>query len=132
MQHEHARRFEKIETQVGGLEKDMVALEEFRDRVDEDLYNHGKNGMKTILTEFVAAHKATQEERKRSESQFRFWLTTVLAILTVAVAIIGVLEANRQAEHGWIRLPTIHAQSDLSPVYASSKGSKQIAIKEDN
>ena len=36
MQHEHLRRFETIETKVGGLERDMVALEEFRERVDED------------------------------------------------------------------------------------------------
>ena len=132
MQHEHLRRFETIETKVGGLERDMVALEEFRERVDEDLYNHGKSGMKTILTEFVAAHKATQEERKRSESRFRFWLTTVLAILTVAVAVIGVLEANRQATHGLLRLPKIHAHSNPGPVYASSKSNRELAIAEDN
>ncbi len=50
------------------LGEDMATLIAFKERVDEDLYNHGgPTGMKTMLTTFIAESRTERNTRKEEE-----------------------------------------------------------------
>ena len=50
------------------LGEDMATLITFKERVDEDLYNHGgPTGMKTMLTTFIAESRTERNVRKEAE-----------------------------------------------------------------
>ena len=42
----------------------MGALTSTVERLDNELFNHGKDGLKTRVTEFIAEYKATERERE--------------------------------------------------------------------
>ena len=87
-----------------------------------DMYNHGRDGLKTQFTVFMADHNAREDERKKSDERFRWAIGVILTILTIALAALGVLEGNRQMHEG--KLFTGH----LNQQYANSKHQTSLNI----
>lgn len=105
------------EEQLTELREKMVKIIAFQERIDADFYNHGKEGLKTVVTEFIADHKARDDERKRSDDRFRWTLTLILGILTLAITAIGVLQVNQQLKTGILFRPKT-SLSDPDSTYA--------------
>ncbi len=83
----HENEFTRIWQHVGALGNRMTAVEGTVDRLDEDFYNHGREGLKTVITSFMASFKTHVEnqERRRKTNQWRMGIAAIIfaAIITV-------------------------------------------------
>jgi hypothetical protein len=93
----------------------MASMQTTLDQVHEDLYNHGKEGMKTVLQTFIAEYKQGERDRKefqesrdketkdrldRATARQNFRLNTIIAvcaILTVVVAFLALRQSGFKA-----------------------------------
>ena len=87
------RRADVPERREGApLEARVATLEKTVDRLDGDMYNHGKDGLKTQFVTFVAGFEAREKERaiqlKKHNNQ---WATIV--------ALLGLLFGGIEAYH---------------------------------
>ena len=82
----HDARFVRIEQSVAILESRMTAAEVIVDRLDEDIYNHGQDGLKTQFTEFLTEYRTRSDERDRRDTRGR-WVIGIL--VTVLLALFG-------------------------------------------
>lgn len=71
---EFNRRFDRIQAELGKLRDDLNGVKDTMnrylpliDRVDADMYNHGKDGLKTQFDKFVSDHKATEKARELAQ-----------------------------------------------------------------
>ena len=63
------------------LEARVATLEKTVDRLDGDMYNHGKDGLKTQFTTFVAGFEAREQERAVQLSKHNNrWILLVTAL----------------------------------------------------
>ncbi len=87
------------------------------ERVDADLYNHGKEGLKTRFETFMADHAATErtQEKMHTQNQARLnWIIALLALLcTILLVIIGWKGLPKTAD--LLAFPT-----SSNPVYAAT------------
>ena len=70
------------------------------------IYGNGQPGM----LEFIQGTKA----------QFRL-IVLLISIIGVLVAVLTLLEGNRQIHNGELQLPNFHAQQDSTTAYASDR-----------
>jgi cation transport ATPase len=81
------------------LEVQMGAVLAFKERVDQDLYNHGQDGLKTRFNEFmsrVEEQEKTKAEKEKDrdirEQRWRFFISTVLGVIVMIVSMIGIFK----------------------------------------
>ena len=95
MQHEHSRRFDAIDrrfgdvfNQINELRQDMGTVQAFQERVESDLYNHGKDGLKTLFTQFVSVSNEREAARDRRRGELDRRKSRNLAIAGIAALFI--------------------------------------------
>jgi hypothetical protein len=70
------------ELNFGSTDRDAItALKNFCSRVDADLYNHGKDGMKTVLASLVTAQATREALEDKRHRQNRDRLNIIIGIL---------------------------------------------------
>lgn len=89
------------------------------DRMDADLYNHGKDGMKTQLTQFITTQTVREEERakvdKRRSRIHYWWLALLSGLILLLIGFLLNLVSNHhisQAKQG-----AVAAQNADNPPY---------------
>lgn len=76
----------------GDSDKEALAvLKTFARRVDADLYNHGKDGMKTQLSELITAQMTREQLEDRRHKQNRDRLNIIIAIVSLIALYIGLV-----------------------------------------
>jgi len=122
----HAQELRDLRRDVSRLVEKVSGVTTDVDTINSDLYNHGRDGLKTQFTMFVADYRAREDERAKVER--RRWRVAgfVLALLTLAVTSLGVVVTLRAAHEGVMYLPSLpHAVGE--PIYAVNKTSAQTA-----
>ena len=122
----HAQELRDLRRDVSRLVEKVSGVTTDVDTINSDLYNHGRDGLKTQFTMFVADYRAREDERAKVER--RRWRVAgfVLALLTLAVTSLGVVVTLRAAHEGVMYLPRLpHAVG--APIYAVNKTSAQTA-----
>ena len=96
----------------------MSVLEATVDTVTSDLYNHGKDGIKTQWTRFMAVYEERESRRDRAWSMFRWTVGTIIA---AGVLALGLMEFAAHVGRGELKAPHIFTTSTLEKVYAKTK-----------
>ena len=110
-------QIDDIRRDLSSLGERMSSAETTIERVNGDLYNHGKDGLKTQFTAFVADYHAREDERSKTDKRR---LAIIVGILVpLLIGLIG-LEVNRQVHSGDLQMPTFHATSNQNAVYAGA------------
>lgn len=107
--------FTRIWQQVGALGNRMTAAEGTLERLDEDFYNHGRDGLKTKVTTLLGVIEGEQSERKRQHAQNSAKMNVLLVIATVALVLIALATYVDTKRAGIIPSNLFHSQS-LDPV----------------
>ncbi len=136
---------EAIFSKLNALEIQVGKHTESLERINMDLYNHGRDGMKTILTQHIAKGDEREIDRLRKEEEERLRMaseeaakekrhdaqarkqTLRLNVIAVIVAVMGLILACltyvtgvRQVKAGNLVLPTIsHASEKLFDAFAT-------------
>ncbi|MDE2107378.1 MAG: hypothetical protein KGL39_59835 [Patescibacteria group bacterium] len=125
---QHTSQIEKLDGRLDKLEARMDQLLPWQERVDLDLYNHGREGIKTVLTTFVAEHRSAKEEReaqeKRNAQRTNMLLTIagiVATLLLVAVGWLAYLQTLHAAKNGLLNMPAISHSEQGVDVYARNR-----------
>ncbi len=99
---EHGSRFERIESKIAKLEEFMNQNLPLIGQMKADLYNDGKEGLKTRFLNFIAddeATKRTQREMHLANIQkfdsFSKKLGWIIALLALLCSILGVIIAAK-------------------------------------
>jgi hypothetical protein len=92
---EYVERVAQIERRATDLERDMHKLIPWQERVDADLYNHGKDGLKTQFTSFVSEQRGKENERDREHKANTARLNLIIALLGLLCAIVMTVLAVR-------------------------------------
>jgi hypothetical protein len=117
---EHIDRFVRIEADLRKQAEAISQLLEWQDRMNEDMYNGGKEGIKTKLTRFEAEYTATERTRKEDHQENRAKLNLIIALLALAVALFGALITYEvKHEHSLLHSHPLH--TDNSPAYADAE-----------
>ena len=121
----HVQELRELRQGVANLGEKMSRVEAAVDTINSDLYNHGRDGLKTQFTMFVADYRAREDERAKVERRRWHVAGFVLAVLTLAVTSLGVVVTLRAAHEGALQLPSLHAAD--SPSYAVNENPAQTA-----
>ncbi len=113
MVKEHGRNLSNIFGRLSSVENEMAEVIAWKERVDMDLYNHGQDGMKTILTKFISDHEAREDEREKAladhDRQLSEALDTRDRRLNITIGILGLVLMLLTLIVGWrTYLDTIH------------------------
>lgn len=73
------------------LEEKVDSIIEFNNRVDEDMYNHGRDGLKTQFLTYMAEARKERELRKSMEEESKQKRKNRLAIWSISVVLIAAL-----------------------------------------
>lgn len=122
----HEKEFTRIWQQVGALGNRMTAVEGTVERLDEDFYNHGRDGLKTQFTTFVAEARGAREEQEKQHRTNSAKLNAMLVIATIALVLIALATYVDTKRAGIIPSNLFHSQS-LDPVYAFTRHHPQDA-----
>lgn len=87
----HDARFTRIEDHLERLENRVTIMGVTVDDLDRDIYNHGKDGLKTILTNFIAVQKAVRQDREQREQRRRWVIATAIGALAVILTILSII-----------------------------------------
>ena len=94
----------EIGEQIASLSTQVTTL-------NDDMYNHGKNGVKTRLSTFevrfdgfVDLYNERENSRDRAWNRFR-WVATL--IIAFGMLVLAALQATKQIHQGFIRPPRI-------------------------
>ncbi len=112
------------------------------ERIEEDIYNHGRDGIKTILTKHVAAQTAYHEsaERYRAEREAQeaklISQTTVkqnlmlilIAIATLIITALGIFVTWVSMKHTSLDTPAIFHSETIEKVYAFIQPAQDSAL----
>jgi hypothetical protein len=85
-------------------------------RVDGDLYNHGKDGMKTKFDKFIAAHEKEKEVLKDQHKENRGKLNILIALVALLCTIVGTILAVR----GFQKTSHLLLLNSNSPAYVEA------------
>lgn len=100
-----------------------VTREEFN-RLDKQVNGNGQPGLKQTVEAVdvkVTIILAKQEERQAIDSRRWVIMTVILAALTLILGLFGLLEANRQAKSGELRVPYKSLSRPAKPVLSSCR-----------
>ena len=102
MENEGMRRLGEMELRIGRMEVEMGTVTAGLQRLNEDMYNHGRDGVKSTLDKFIAESRATQAERDRNDRTWRWFVGIMITILAAVASIWVALDANRQLKSGML------------------------------
>jgi hypothetical protein len=89
------RRFEKIEDRLSAVEGKVAQREALIERLDADFYNHGRDGMKTVLSNFITridTEKQMEKDQRNHEHRINTRkLNLLMAVATTGLLLIAVL-----------------------------------------
>jgi len=95
---EYERRFDEIgkrqdrtDVRIQEIEAKMNEYLPLIDRMDEDLYNHGKEGLKTQFQTFMTDHKATERTQKEMHKANISRQNLIIALLMLLCTILLVI-----------------------------------------
>jgi len=125
MVKEHGRNLSNIFGRLSEVETEMAEVMAWKERVDMDLYNHGKDGMKTILTKFIADHQAREDEhekdRTRRDRQLNIAIGAIGLVLTLLTLLVGwrtYLDTIHHVKDGDLKIPVISHSRPPEPEYS--------------
>jgi len=112
---EHGKRFERIEgdhkdlrERVNELEAQMNQLLPLTERMDTDLYNHGKEGLKTQFDKFTAVQNDRHKENSAKINLVITLLALMCTILLVIIAWKGLAKTSKLVTDPFhSKIPTI-------------------------
>ena len=122
----HAQELRDLRRDVSRLVEKVSGITTDVDTINSDLYNHGRDGLKTQFTMFVADYRAREDERAKVERRRWHAAGFALAVLTLAVTSLGVVVTLRAVHEGVVHIPSLLHAVD-APIYAASKTSAQTA-----
>ena len=122
---ENERRIRELEEKVT---QNITLLE----RLDADIYNHGRDGIKTILTKFIEEQTNYRDNREKEEKRkeaadkkFRDWIKIALTLIAVLITGFGLLYEIEGHATGRLHFPHLFGSQNADPVYAIRKGDQQ-------
>jgi hypothetical protein len=65
----------------------MASITSTVERLDNDMYNHGQDGLKTQFTKFAAAYWQHETDRKTATDRANFRFTIILTIIGLLFAL---------------------------------------------
>ena len=87
---EHSQRFTNIENRLERIEARMNQIITLANRLDEDIYNHGQDGLKTQFVKFMIDHQATErahkDHQRKSTVLMRWILGLIIALICAIIA----------------------------------------------
>ena len=97
----------RVDNEVSAMKPDIA-------RLIADMYNGGKDGLKTVVTRFIADSLAREDEREKIATKrynttktFLTVISIVVAFLTLCVGGLGVLAGIHSIKSGEISKPPI-------------------------
>lgn len=102
MENEGVRRLGEMELRIGRMEVEMGTAIVKVQRLNDDMYNHGTDGLKTKVEKFIAREDERWDNIGSAIKALAWSFGVILAALTLAVGFLTYLEANRQLKSGML------------------------------
>jgi hypothetical protein len=121
----HDRRFVALELRATDLEKDMARVIDITDRLDNDFYNHGRDGIKTqflaLVNEMKGARnqQATEHQENSAKLNIIMAICAIATILILAVSCVVTWEVAKRSELDPAKI--FHSQGPIQAYYHSQK-----------
>lgn len=123
MVKEHTRNLSNIFGRLSKTENEMAEVLAWKERVDMDLYNHGKDGMKTQLTKFISDHEAREDEREKERAKRDRRMNLMLGVMGVIIALLTLvigwktyIDTMHHVKDGDLKIPSISHANPPDPV----------------
>ena len=100
-------RLKQLEIIVHEIRNSVSVMANSIDVIENDLYNHGRDGLKTIVIKSIERQESYRLDRERSEKAFRFWLMFALTAIGMILVPIFLLFINEQIHKGILEVPQI-------------------------
>ena len=100
----HDRRFVALEVRATNLEKDMERVMDITERLDEDYFNHGRDGLKTqflaLVNQTIGAEKEQVKRHQENATKLNLIvaLCAVATLVVLAVSVIVTVELSRRSD----------------------------------
>ena len=100
----HDRRFVALEVRATNVEKDMERVMDITERLDEDFYNHGRDGIKTqfqaLVNQTIGARQQQAKEHEQNTTKLNLIvaLCAVATLVVLAVSVIVTVELSRRSD----------------------------------
>ena len=126
----HESEFTRIWQQVCALGNRMTAVEGTVDRLDEDMYNHGRDGLKTQFTAFLSEFRSEKKAREEHSAHMMNLIVAfgvIVGFLALVVAWLTYIDTKGKIDKGLLRIPQFTLSDSLERVYAKNNNSPQNA-----
>lgn len=90
----------RVDLEIKALQGDVT-------RLVEDMYNGGKDGLKTQFIRFAAAYQSREEERDKTLARHYNRTMIAVSVLSVVVAILAILAGVHSFKTGKFSFPPI-------------------------
>ena len=97
------KRFLRGEEKAADMAERVSVLEDQMEMVKSDLYNSGRDGLKTRMVAFMARYDAIEAERERADKRWRWFVGVMLSVIIGLASLWIALDVNRQAKAGLIQ-----------------------------
>lgn len=113
--------------------EDVASMKPQIQALNDDMYNHGQRGVKTRVNTFevkfdgfVDSYNERENLRDKASARWRFIITTIIAI---GMLLLAALQANKQIQHGLIKLPKIGISVPHEPPFTAAIKAHQTAAE---
>ena len=127
----HEGEFTRVWQQIGSLGNRMTAVEGTVDRLDEDFYNHGRDGIKTqfqaLVNQTIGARQQQAKEHEQNTAKLNLIvaLCAVATLVVLAVSVIVTVEFSRRSDLDPAKI--FHSSAPVR-VYAKTNDSQHATI----
>ena len=139
----HTEQFAAIHAKLESLGERMAALGGTVERLDGEIFNHGRDGMKTTLIKLESAFEGflkdqttAREERQRADElrqrkadRHIQLLIGVMAVFTVLIALLLYVHTVEADRKGLLHWPKFNLTQDSQEHYAHVKSEPQSAAE---
>ena len=110
------KRFLRGEEKAADMAERVSVLEDQMEMVRNDLYNSGRDGLKTRMIAFMARYDAIEAEREHADKRWRWFVGLMLSVIIGLASMWIALDVNRQVKSGLIQVTneSIMAKSQTS------------------
>ncbi len=98
------KRFLRGEEKAADMAERVSVLEDQMEMVRNDLYNSGRDGLKTRMIAFMARYDAIEAEREHADKRWRWFVGVMLSVIIGLASMWIALDVNRQVKSGLIQV----------------------------